>query len=168
DLGESVSGRGQGAEGRTGRGGSTLASVLTTLIQTAARECERLVTVMKQRLEGTFSGQHEPPVLVQHDPCPEFPAFAIQRLLQPLNILLRRSHEPEIADLQRNDLKADYGGAGRIDGGEVHHRQVASILFVAADTLVVIGEGAAAVNNEPAATDLDTLCLILTMTQYTR
>ena len=59
---------------------------LTTSIQTAAREYERLVTVMKQRLEGTFSEQDEPPVLVQHDPCPEFPAFAIQRLLQPLNI----------------------------------------------------------------------------------
>ena len=88
DFAESVIGPAQRPQGPTGRGGSTLASVLTTLIQTAARECERLVTVMKQRLEGTFSGQHEPPVLVQHDPCPEFSAFAIQRLLQPLNILL--------------------------------------------------------------------------------
>src|SRR5262249_27413597 len=106
------------------------------------------------------------PRRVQHDPCPEPPAFAIEGLLQPFNVPARRSRQPEIADLERNDFEAGNGRAHCIDAGKVHQSQVASIFFVAADTLIVVQEIAAAIKDEPVTINLDALWMMRRVTVY--
>lgn len=76
--------------------------------------------------------------------------------MQPADIVLGRTTETEVADLQRNKFERDKSPSrGQI--GEIHQHQIIAKVLVTCDSLIVIEEITTAIENEPVTINLDRL-----------
>src|SRR5581483_1522521 len=91
--------------------------------------------------------QSEGVVRADADACTKTAAFPIQSVSHPGTIGRGRRIEPHVAHLQRHHLEAGECRIGGPDRLKVHQHQVITVFLVAADTLVVVEEIAAAVED---------------------
>lgn len=90
-------------------------------------------------------------------PEAESHALAFERFPQPGGVFVRSGVEPELSDLQDNELEAFDGARLRFDIGEVHQREVVAELLMSADALIVVQEIPTAIEDQPTAIDFDRL-----------
>ena len=90
-------------------------------------------------------------------PRAELAAFPVQRFPYPINVGLGRKDQTELPDLEGYRLKSEKIPTRCVDVSEIHDGEVAAVFLVTPDTLIIIEEIAAAVQNKPAAVDLDRL-----------
>src|SRR5512147_757742 len=102
-------------------------------------------------------GKAKPAARIEYNAGFELQAFPLERLVHPFDVLPRWGLEPELPDLKRDDLERGKISGRRFDIREIHKRQIAAILFVSADSFIIIAHIAAAIKNEPLMVDLDGL-----------
>jgi len=96
----------------------------------------------------------------QRDRHPEPPAFPIQGLSRPRNILVGRADNLKLPDLKRNDLELSKSATDRLNISKIHQGQIVPIGLVSSDAFVIVEKVAAPIENKPIAIDLDRLCMV--------
>lgn len=78
----------------------------------------------------------------------------VERPLEPSGVVKGSATEAELPKLKRHQLQS-FERAARAKLGQVHEDQIAAIFLVTGDSLVIVDEVAAAVEDEPVAIHLN-------------
>ena len=96
------------------------------------------------------------------EPC----AFAVECLLEPAGLVPGSLVQAEASDPKRCHLEAHELAASRVEGCKVQEHELGAVLRLASDAFVVVQEIAAAVEDGPAAVDLDALRVMARVAVY--
>ena len=104
---------------------------------------------------ASLPAQEEASVIARLDRRSELQADAGEPVSQPPGILGRGPVQSQLSQLHRRHAQVAQLPADRVEGREIHEREVGPVLLVPEDPLVVVDEVAAAVEDKPVAIDLD-------------
>jgi hypothetical protein len=92
------------------------------------------------RSRGPRPRKRQPPVRSKADACSQSLTVPIEGLLQPAKISVGCADQPKPPNLQGNHFKPHKVGAGGIEAGKIHEREIVAKLLMAVDAFVVIQE----------------------------